>query len=96
VQIAHIVERHIVAEQAFDQRFDEAALELAVPNGRAQAQSGEYLEPDARIALRAPVEFVHQRIGLADSQRQSQHDARTNPRQGAFHAFGDVVENAHP
>jgi hypothetical protein len=65
VQISDIVQGHTAAEQAFDHGLQEQSFQLAVPLRRAQAQGREYLQRNGRIAPRAPVEFIDQRIGLA-------------------------------
>ena len=94
MQVAHVLERHVIAEQTLHQGLQEPPLEFAMPLRRAQAQRGEYLQLDCRIAPRTAVKLIDQRVRLAYAQRQGQNDARPHPGQGAFHALGDIVEGA--
>ena len=93
VQVRHIVERHVAGEQTLQHRLEEATLQFAVPLRRAQAQGGEYRERDLGVTACAPIKFVDQRIGFADSQGECQNDMRPDARQGTFDALGDIVEN---
>ncbi len=78
VQIGHIVERHAGAEQPCHQRFQKAALEFAFPLRCAQAQCREYFQGKGSIAPRAPIELIGERIRLAHTQRQRQHNVRAD------------------
>jgi len=94
VQIRDVVQRHAAAEEARHQRLQKAPFEFAPPLRRAQAQGREYLERERGVAPRAAIEFVGQRVGLAYTQRQSQHDVRSDAAQRGLDAFGDIVEDA--
>ena len=94
VQIGHIVERHTCAEQPRHQRLQKAALEFVFPLRRAQAQCREYFQGKRRIAPRAPIELVGERVRLAHAQRQCQHNVRADAAQGVLNAFGNIVKDA--
>jgi len=94
MQVAHILERHVIAEQSLHQGLQKAPLEVAMPLRRPQAQRGENLQLDRRVGPRTAVKLIDQRVRLAYAQRQGQNDARPHPGQGAFHALGNIVECA--
>ncbi len=89
---ARVVRLDVAAEHALDERTGEARLERCASPRLQQRQRGDDGEIDRRVAQRAPVKLVGERVGLADAERHRQHDARSDALQHRVDAVTDVSE----
>ena len=92
LQRARVLRLDIAAEDTFRERFQQAPLEGRVRHRLQQRQRRDDGEVERAITRRAPVELVDEGIGLADAQRQRQHDARPYAAQHRVDAVADVIE----
>ena len=73
-QVHGVLQIGIVGEDAFDQRLQEVLFQVALALGPDQRQRGDDAQFACRVLLDAPVQRIHERIGLADGQRNAQND----------------------
>ena len=64
------------AEQALEQRRHEPALDVALVGGPDEAEAGQDAQIGWTVRDREPVERVDEQVGLADADRDRQHDPR--------------------
>ena len=61
------------SEQPFDERLGKAALEIALILRPYQRQAGENTQAQSAIGVGQRIERIHQKVRLADTDRNSQH-----------------------
>ena len=71
----------------------ELALEVAAGARPRQRQCGQDRQLQRRVGERAPVEFIGDEIGLADAERQAEHDTLADARERGVDAFVDRGED---
>jgi len=98
-QIACILQIGIVTEHPLDEGFQKPFFQIAGSFGRLDGNRGQNFEPRGqnfepqfRVRFRPPVQRVHQRIGLTDSQWNTEHDSFADPDDDLLHAGIDVLE----
>ena len=74
-----VFELRVATEQSLHERLEVAALEIRTPAGHAQRKGGDDREPDPWLGDCAPHERVHQRVRLANADRQPEHYPPTDP-----------------
>jgi hypothetical protein len=84
-QVLDVLEVRVVLEHPLDQRCQEVLLQLALAAGHLQAQRREDGQVPRGVGLDGLVEPVDEGIGLADAQRQAQHDGPVDPGQHGLH-----------
>ena len=73
-----VSERRIAGEQPLRDRIEKTPLQLALGARRFERQRGEDGEIDRAVGGRLGVERVGDVIGLAETERQSEHDGLAN------------------
>ena len=92
-----VIELDVVAVETLVQRAEKAGMQVILGTWPCQRQCGDDTQAHGRVACRAPVEFVQQRVGLADAERCGDHHPVANAAQDCLDGFTDVVEYArHP
>ena len=85
-QVLDVIHVRIIAKNAFYQRLQEVFFQVAVPHRFFQREGGDDAQTARRAGLDAPVQRVHQRVGLADTQWNAHHDRAGNRGQNVIHA----------
>ena len=93
-QRLHIVQVGVVAEHPLHERLQEVALQVALADGLFQAERGDDGQPAAGVGGDAAVQRIDEGVGLADGQRDAQHDVAGHGRQHRIHGVGKVVDHA--
>jgi hypothetical protein len=88
-QVLHVVQVGVVLEQALDQRAEEMRLELTLAHRPLQRQRRDDAQPPRGVGLDAPVQQVDEGVGLADAQRNAEHDVALH---GVEHMVDGGVE----
>ena len=89
----HVVQVGIVAEHPVDQRRQEVALQVALADRLFQAERGDDGQPATGVGGDAAVQRVDEGVGLADGQRDAQHDVTGHGGQHRVHRIGKVVDH---
>ncbi len=86
-----VIQLFVITEYPVGERFQEAPLQIAAGGGPAQGQGGVNIQGQARVRLHAPVQGVHQPVGLAQPQRQTQTDLATGQLDNAIRGLVGIV-----
>ena len=93
MQRGGVVEVGPAAEQAVDHRRNEPPLQLVRRPRLLQRQRGEEGQVEIAIGSGPPIERIDDVIGLAESQRQSHHQMRTDIADDVIGNRGGIGEN---
>ena len=88
-----IGELRVAGEDAIRERLHEAPFEARRPARRLQCERGEDVEPDRGIVRRAGKQGIGDVIGLAEAERQRQHEV---PAHAIDDGIGDAVRIVEP